>query len=195
LPHARLFTNGASIDPIGVIVAAALTSATPALQEALGAALKRLTTRGHSDDAVTPSPSTSDAAVETALALDPDTVSRDARRRFALVLRINLVISIALAVILVGAIVGAIVSALMGRGALAGVFGGLTLVDLAGAMAYKPLDAINQALVATQRLDIIHFSTRERLLGCAQLPSPAERNNCAAPVWAQIKEELTALSK
>ena len=118
-----------------------------------------------------------------ALALDPDAAFRDARNRFQLVLRINIGISVALAVVLIGGIVGAIISALVGRSGLAGAFGGVTIIDLAGAIIYKPLKATNEALISTQRLDIIHLSTRESLLACAHLTTASARVKCAAPVW------------
>ncbi|KJK12716.1 hypothetical protein UB45_04975 [Terrabacter sp. 28] len=135
-----------------------------------------------------------DNAAQLALALSPDRVFQDARARLSLVFRFNFAVCFAVSVILLGALAAAIVLALQGKTTLAIVFGGLSLGDILFAAAYQPLDRVNKAMVSTQRLDIIHLSTRERLSQSAEILDPAERLAETNRIWQDIKNDLTALA-
>ena len=137
---------------------------------------------------------TSPKATEAAFALSPDAVFNEARARLRLFFRINVGVCLAVSTVLVGALAAALVLALVGRTALAGVFGALSLGDIVFAAAYGPLKRIEAALVATQRLDIIHLSTRERLSAAQELTDPSARVRETERIWEDIKNDLAALS-
>lgn len=130
-----------------------------------------------------------------ALAISPEQLFRDARRRIELVFRLNFGVALALAVILLAGIVGAIVSAVFLRQNIwVLAFGGITVADLIGVYAFKPLKAINGSLVATQRLDGIHLRLHKQLPECDQLETPAERIKCQTEVWKSIEAEFATLA-
>ena len=128
-----------------------------------------------------------------ALSISSESVFRSARRRIDLVFRINLALAITLAVILIGGIAGAIVSALVfGNSSWAIVFGGVSVADIIGVLAFKPLKEINRALIATQRLDILHLSLQKRLELCDQHKTLEGRFRCQTEVWEAIQAELAS---
>lgn len=130
-----------------------------------------------------------------ALAIDPKSVFRDARRRIDLVFRLNLGLAIALAIILLGGIVGAIVCAIfLNKGIWALAFGGVSVADLIGVYAFKPLTAINSALVGTQRLDSVYLRLQEQLKACAEHTDLQERIRCQTIVWEAMQRELATLA-
>lgn len=129
-----------------------------------------------------------------ALSISPTAVFLSARRRIDLVFRLNLAIAISLAVLLLGGIGGAIVSgAVFAKPTWALVFGGISVADIIGVYAFKPLAAINEALVATQRLDALHLRLRQQLDTCGQLSDLKERIKCQTTVWDAIQRELATL--
>ncbi len=133
-------------------------------------------------------------ATEAGLALSPDAVFRETRTRLRLFFRINVGVCLAVSTILIGALAASIILALMGETTLAAVFGALTLGDILFAAVYGPLNRIETALLATQRLDIIHLSTRERLQAARELSDPAARARETERIWDDIKNDLAALS-
>ena len=106
------------------------------------------------------------------LAISPQAVFSDARKRIGLVFKLNLGVSILLATILLGGIGGAVFSALFFKSAIwALVFGGISATDVIGVYAFKPLSAINDALDGTTRLDTLQLRLSEQLSQCAQYPN------------------------
>ena len=130
-----------------------------------------------------------------AFGIDPSAVLADARRRIDLVFKINLAIAIALAVILIGGLTACVFSAVvLDKGTWALVFGGISAADLLGVYMFKPLDAVNSAVVATQRLDTIHLRLREQLSACLQHKNITDRIACQTSVWDAIQSELASLA-
>jgi hypothetical protein len=129
------------------------------------------------------------------LAISPDVVFRDARKRIDLVFKLNLGLAIILAVILLGGIAGAVISAVFFEKAIwALVFGGLSVGDVIGAYALKPLTAINAAIISTQRLEAIHLRLSEQLKACADHSNLNERIKCQTAVWEAIQHDLSTLA-
>jgi hypothetical protein len=118
-----------------------------------------------------------------------------ARKRIALVFRLNVTLAVALAFILFGGILLSISGLLAGHGSLAVASGGLSVADLLGVYAFKPLGEISSALVASQRLEILHLRLLSQLSGCAQQPDPDERLRCQAEVWNAIQRDIAAMSE
>jgi len=130
-----------------------------------------------------------------ALATSPDALFRDARRRIAMVFRLNFGVALVLATILLMGIAGAIISAVFLRqNTWALAFGGVTVADLLGVYVFKPLKVINASLVATQRLDSIHLRLHKQLPECDQLETPKERLQCQTELWKSIESELASLA-
>ncbi len=128
-----------------------------------------------------------------ALSISSESVLFSARRRIELVFRINLALAIALAVIFMGGIAGAIVSALaFGNSSWILVFGGVSAADILGVLAFKPLKEIHKALIATQRLDILHLSLQKQLELCDQHKDLEDRFRCQTKVWEAIQAELVS---
>lgn len=134
-------------------------------------------------------------AAGVALALKPDHVFRDARRRIDLVFKLNLGVAIILALILLLGLGGAVVSAVfLGRDIWAMVFGGVAMADIIGLFIFKPLTAINAAIIASQRLDVIHLRVREQLTLCNEHADLERRIKCQSKVWDTMQREFAALS-
>jgi hypothetical protein len=126
-----------------------------------------------------------------ALAISPHAVFQDARRRTGLVFKINLAVSIVLAIILLGGIGGAVFSALFLKSTVwVLVFGGMSAADAIGVYAYKPLTAINDALVGTTRLDALQLRLSQQLFQCSQHQDLEDRIRCQTSVWEAIQHEL-----
>ena len=124
-----------------------------------------------------------------------DAVFRDARRRIELVFKINLAVAIVLAVILLIGIGGAVFSAVfLQRDVWTIAFGGVSVADLIGLYAFKPLTAINSAIVASQRLDATHLRLREQLQSCDEHKALKDRIECQSAVWDTIQKELASLA-
>ena len=129
------------------------------------------------------------------LALDADAVFADARRRIENVFRLNVALLAALALILLIGIGGAIYSGLfLHSNVWPLVFGGVTVVDLAGVYVLKPVAAINRALLATQQIDLLYLRLREGLKDCESLPDPKAFIECRNAVWDRVWADLSALS-
>jgi hypothetical protein len=130
----------------------------------------------------------------TALAISPEAVFTDARRRMSMVFQLNLAVAIALAVILVGGIGGAVFSAVVLQKSIWSIaFGGVSAADLLGLYVFKPLSAMNASLVGTQRLEMLQLQLSQQLSSCEQLPSLEERIKCQATVWDTIQQQLAKL--
>ena len=132
--------------------------------------------------------------VGLALALDPDSVFRDARRRTGLVFQPNLGFAIILGIILLAGIAGSLYSALvLGKPSWATAFGGVSAADLIGLYAFKPLIAINSALVSATRLDNMQLRLKTQLEQCGKYTSVDDRFRCQTAVWEAIQKELASL--
>ncbi len=132
---------------------------------------------------------------QTGAELEADSVFRDARRRIALVFRMNLVIASVITVILAGAITGTVILGFLGRDVWATTLGGVALLDLIGAAIYRPLAQINRALVRSQQVDMIVLSARQRLHLAEEIPTADKRLAAVRAAWTSIMAELEALSK
>jgi hypothetical protein len=133
--------------------------------------------------------------VGLALALDPDSVFRDARKRTGLVFQLNLGFAIILGIILLTGIAGSLYSALvLGKSTWALAFGGISAADLIGLYAFKPLIAINSALVSATRLDNMQLRLKLQLEQCSKYSKMDDRLRCQTAVWDTIQKELAALS-
>jgi hypothetical protein len=117
-----------------------------------------------------------------------------ARRRIALVFRLNICLALILAFILFGAIILLIVAAFTGHGALIAVFGGVSVADLIGVYAFKPLAEISSSVIASQRLEIIHMRLLSQLRTCAEQVDPEKRRRCQTGVWNAIQKDIAAMS-
>ena len=135
----------------------------------------------------------SEAAAIT-LAVTKQAVFQDARRRVELVFKVNLAIAIVLAIILLAGIGGAIFAAFFQQNAWATAFGGIAVADLIGVYVFKPLDAINSAMVASQRLDALSLRMHDQLKACDEYTSIKERIECQSAIWEKIQQELSSLS-
>lgn len=132
--------------------------------------------------------------VGLALALDPDSVFRDARRRTGLVFQLSLGFAIILGIILLAGIAGSLYSALvLGNPSWATAFGGISAADLIGLYAFKPLIAINSALVSATRLDNMQLRLKTQLEQCGKYSSVDDRFRCQTAVWQAIQKELASL--
>jgi hypothetical protein len=129
-----------------------------------------------------------------ALALEPDAVFADARRRVSFVFKLTVAISTVLAFLLLGGIAGAIIGALLGHAVWAAVFGAVSAADMLGVIVYRPLAQIDGAIVSAQRLDLLFLSTRERLRDCRRQSELKEQIACATRVWQEMHAQLAALS-
>lgn len=131
----------------------------------------------------------------TVLAISSDAVFRDARKRIDLVFKLNLALAIILAVILLGGIAGAIISAVFFEKTIwTLVFGGMSVADVIGVYALKPLTAINAAVIATQRLEAIHLRLSEQLKVCAEHEKLDDKIKCQTTVWEAIEHDLSTLA-
>jgi hypothetical protein len=131
----------------------------------------------------------------TLLAISPDAVFRDARKRIDLVFKLNLGLAIVLAAVLLGGIAGAVISAVFFEKTIwALAFGGISVGDVIGAYALKPLTAINAAVIATQRLETIHLRLSEQLKLCAEHANLDDRIRCQTTVWETIQKDLSTLA-
>jgi hypothetical protein len=130
-----------------------------------------------------------------ALAISPTAVFSDARHRMSLVFKLNLAVAIILAIILLSGLGGAVYSALFLRNNIwASVFGGISAADVVGLVVFKPLTAINSALVGTQRLELIQLRLSQQLQACGQHEELQQRIACQTLVWDTIQKELALLS-
>jgi hypothetical protein len=149
------------------------------------------------DGEESPLESTSSRAVTRAgVALDPDVVFSDARKRIERVFRLNVILLLALAVLLLIGIGGAIYSALVWQQNMwTLIFGGVAVADVIGIYVFKPITAINRALVSTQQLDLLYLRLREGLKGCEELQDVNEKLACRDALWDKVWEDLSALSE
>jgi hypothetical protein len=116
-----------------------------------------------------------------------------ARSRIALVFRLNIILSVTLAAILLAAIAAAVVTGLQGKNTWALIFGGVSVVDIAGVFVLRPLSAITGAVIASQRLEVIHMRLLHQLQSCAAHSDLDKRLKCQTNVWNTIQRELTAM--
>jgi hypothetical protein len=116
------------------------------------------------------------------------------RQRIALAFRLSVGLSVTLAFILFGGIAATIVSGLMGHAAWSATFGGVSGASLLGIYAYKPLAAISEAVVASQRLEIINARLANQLMECAQQADLDKRIRCQDAVWDAVQKEISAMS-
>jgi ABC-type multidrug transport system fused ATPase/permease subunit len=129
-----------------------------------------------------------------ALAVGKEAIFQDARRRVELVFKLNLAIAIVLAIILLSGIAGAVFSAFFQRAVWATAFGGIAAADMIGVYVFKPLDAINSAMVASQRLDATALRLYEQLRSCDGYENLKDRIECQSVVWDKIQQELSSLA-
>ncbi len=130
-----------------------------------------------------------------ALAISPEAVFVDARRRMSVVFRLNLAVAIVLAIILLGGIGGAVFSAVFLRNSTwSFAFGGISAADLLGVYVFKPLSAINASLLGTQRLEMLQLRLSQQLSTCAQHEKLERRIECQTVVWESIQRELAILA-
>lgn len=127
-----------------------------------------------------------------ALTLAPQLFA-DARRRISLMFRLRLGLALILAVVLIGAIGVAIFAAFQGNNGLALIFGGLSLIDILAFAFGKPLKAVTDVVVASQRLELLHLRVQVDIKSCAQLSQPEARIQCQMDVWTAIQAELAAM--
>jgi hypothetical protein len=133
--------------------------------------------------------------VGLAVALDPDSVFRDARKRTGLVFQLNLGFAIILGIILLAGIAGSLYSALvLGKPSWATAFGGISAADLIGLYAFKPLVAMNSALVSATRLDNMQLRLKTQLEQCSKYSNLDDKLRCQAGVWDTIQKELASLA-
>jgi hypothetical protein len=131
-----------------------------------------------------------------AVALDSDAVFSDARRRIERVFQLNVILLLILAVLLLVGIGGAIYAALfLDRNSWALIFGGVAVADIIGIYVFKPITAINRALVATQQLDLLYLRLREGMKGCEELSDVNEKIACRDAVWDRIWADLSSLNQ
>lgn len=127
----------------------------------------------------------------TALALDSREVFDTARKRIDLVFKLNLILAVTLAVILIVGVAGAVISAVfLNQSIWALVFGGVSVADVVGALALKPLKAVNSAIVSTQRLEVLHLGLQDLLDACRQHESLEVRIDCLSDTYDTMHEEL-----
>ena len=130
-----------------------------------------------------------------ALALDsPPEVFLTARKRIALVFRLNVCLALMLAFILFGAIILLIGSAFTGRSALAGVFAGSLWQILLVSTRSSHWLRISSAVVASQRLEIIHMRLLSQLRTCAEQSDIEKRFKCQTGVWNAIQRDIASMS-
>jgi hypothetical protein len=130
-----------------------------------------------------------------ALAISPQAVFSDARQRMELVFKINLAVAIVLAVILLGGLAGSVYSAIfLHNNIWASVFGGVSAADVIGLLVFKPLTAINTALIGTQRLEMLQLRLSQQLDACALHERLDARIECQSAVWDTIQRELGLLA-
>lgn len=164
-------------------------SATPNVLE-----LSRQAVQSESGKTAAPTVAPQSEIVGLALALDPDSVFRDARRRTGLVFQLNLGFAIILGIILLAGIAGSLYSALvLGKPSWATAFGGISAADLIGLYAFKPLVAINSALVSATRLDNMQLRLNTQLEQCSKYSNVDDRLRCQNSVWEAIQKELASL--
>ncbi len=136
------------------------------------------------------------AITRAGAALDSDAVFSDARQRIERVFRLNVILLLTLALLLLVGIGGAIYSALfLDQNTWTLVFGGVAVADLIGIYVFKPITAINRALVSTQQLDMLYLRLREGLRGCDTLADVNEKLACRDKVWDKVWEDLSALNE
>ena len=129
-----------------------------------------------------------------ALAISPQAVFSDARRRMSVVFKVNLAVAIVLAIILLSGLAGAVFSALFLRNNIwASVFGGISAADVIALMVFKPLTAINSALIGAQRLEMIQLRLSQQLQACTEHEKLQQRIKCQTIVWDTIQKELALL--
>ena len=135
------------------------------------------------------------AITRAGVALDPDAVFGDARKRIERVFRLNVFLLLGLGLVLLVGIGGAIYSALFLQQSIwTFVFGGVAVADVIGVYIFKPITAINRALVSTQQLDLLYLRLREGLKGCDELEDVGEKLACRDALWDKVWEDLKALS-
>jgi hypothetical protein len=133
--------------------------------------------------------------MERIMELGIEAVFLDARRRVAMVFRMNIVLSLTAAVTLIGATVAAIVFGFLGQDMWATALGGVALLDLVGAAVYRPLDQMNRALREIQRIDMTMLCTRERLRAVEDVADIDDRAAAMRLAWTEIIADLKELQK
>jgi hypothetical protein len=131
-----------------------------------------------------------------AISIDVDSVMRDARQRVARMLRINIALAVVLAGILVIGLGGVVIAGvILGKGTAAAVFGGMSVADVFALAFTKPFALISGAVVAGQRLEVVHLRLRQELEGCNAFEDADRRLRCRRQVWQDVQAELRSLAK
>jgi hypothetical protein len=129
------------------------------------------------------------------LALSMSTeVITTARRRISLVFKLNVALALTLAFILFGGVATCIGSAVFGHELWASVFGGVAVGDLLGIYLFKPIATISAAVVASQRLELVHMRLVDQLNECAKEQNADKRVACQTAVWDSIQRDLAAMA-
>jgi hypothetical protein len=129
-----------------------------------------------------------------ALAFDPDGLFRTARARIDLTFRLRLGMIVVLAMILAVSLAGALAGAITGNLPIAAGAGGIAVVDAILAVVFKPIRELHKAIVATQRIDLIHLQARQLLGECQQHKGLRLRIDCQQKVWATINKQMERLA-
>jgi hypothetical protein len=127
--------------------------------------------------------------------LEPDAVFRDARRRAAIVFRLNIALAVAIAIILMSTITAGIIVGFLGQEAPAAALGGAALLDLIGAAVYRPLAQIDRAWLNLQHVDIVILTARERLRSAAAVKDPIKRATAVRKACSTILDEIGKVGK
>jgi hypothetical protein len=119
----------------------------------------------------------------------------DAKKRLQSTWRIGIFMTITLFVIFLGMLIIAVVSGLLtGESTYIIVFGGVSAVSILTAVLWKPYDKAFQALVSTQRLDMILIGLEQEWLACSKLVKPEERKECIREANSSALEEIAKVS-
>ena len=157
--------------------------------------LSRQAVRSEPEKPTVSTPPVQSEIVGLAVALDPDSVFRDARKRTGLVFQLNLGFAIVLGIILLTGIGGSLYSALvLGKPSWATAFGGISAADLIGLYAFKPLVAMNSALVSATRLDNMQLRLKTQLDQCSKYSNLEDKLRYQTGVWDTIQKELASLA-
>jgi hypothetical protein len=121
-------------------------------------------------------------------------VFADARGRLNLTFRIKLGFLIALGVILAAGIAGAIVGGIAGHNVWSLIFGGISVLDLLTFAFTKPLAAVTDVAVASNRLDLTNLRLGSDLQSCDAISDPQDRIRCQTRAWQAADRALKSLS-
>jgi uncharacterized membrane protein YcjF (UPF0283 family) len=119
----------------------------------------------------------------------------DAKKRLQSTWRIGIFMTITLFVIFIGMLIIAVVTGLLtGESTYLIVFGGVSAVSILTAVLWKPYDKAFQALVSTQRLDMILIGLEQEWTACSKLVNPEEQMNCIREANSSALEEIAKVS-